>query len=205
MMTPLTLGRTRLERGSKETMKRVLIVAAVVGAFVPTPARADTVGGESGFELELWLMLAGFVAIVGALVYRGRQGSKCVVTGSILAVGVAIIAGSLVLPRVGDGTTAAGHVVVQIVQPRQGTSVTADRPIEVEAKVTGANVAQSASSTHAGHIHLFVDGDLQGMLYGESTEVELSPGAHTITVEYTDSHHLSFDPPITDSIEITAE
>jgi hypothetical protein len=89
--------------------------------------------------------------------------------------------------------------------PVDGATVKAGERIDFEATVVGGELAESAQATEGGHLHIFVDGQLQEMLYANATQVELEPGTHTITVEYTDAQHLSFDPPVETSVEVTAE
>lgn len=96
-------------------------------------------------------------------------------------------------------------IEIKIVTPTDGETVPAGKPVTIEAEVIGADVAESQNASDAGHLHIFVDGDLQEMLYATATEVELESGPHTITVEYTDAQHLSLDDPVKESIEVVAE
>jgi hypothetical protein len=85
------------------------------------------------------------------------------------------------------GSDQGSDISLKIVSPTDGETVPAGEPVEIRAEIEGAEVADSAAASDAGHIHIFVDGELQEMLYATATEVKLEPGTHTITVEYTDA------------------
>ena len=76
----------------------------------------------------------------------------------------------------------------------QGTSV------RVRTKLTGAHVV-AASTTNIvpdeGHLHITVDGEIVAMNFGLSDELtRLTPGIHTLQVEFVASDHLPFDPRV---------
>jgi hypothetical protein len=170
---------------------------------IAPPASAHTIGGENGFETEL--LIPGVLLLVGSFVLRNGKKVKPGLATGILAVGILLLAASAVVPRAtGDGGS-AGDVEVRIRAPQDGATVQANERIDVEATVIGGELAESAEGDEGGHLHIFVDGRLQEMLYADATQVELEPGVHTITVEYTDAQHLSFEPPVETSVQVTAE
>lgn len=63
---------------------------------------------------------------------------------------------------------------------------------------------RALQSQAGGHLHLYVDGQLQQMPYGVKTEVTLDPGEHAIVVEYVDFQHLSFEPRVEKVVRVTA-
>ncbi len=180
----------------------MLTIAAVVVAVVPAPARAHTVGGDGGFELEF--LLLGAVVTISALIYRAVRDAKPLLMRAWIGLGIALVAVSFVIPRVG-GEASASDAAVQIVAPKAGATLPAGKRVLIEARVKNAEVARNPASSEGGHLHVFVDGELQEMVYATATEVKLEPGRHTISVEYTDARHVSFDPRILDSIQVTAE
>ena len=99
--------------------------------------------------------------------------------------------------------SSGGDVSVTIESPQGGAVVPAGEPIEVGTDLLGAELGV-ATSEGVGHLHVRVDDGAMQMLDSESTEVTLSPGQHVITVEYTDSAHESFDPPVKDSVTVRA-
>lgn len=67
----------------------------------------------------------------------------------------------------------------------------------------GADIASSPDDD-GGHLHLYVDGELQQMPYSTTMQVRLKPGAHEIEVEYVDEEHVSYDPPFTARVSVRA-
>ena len=99
--------------------------------------------------------------------------------------------------------SAGGDVSVSIESPQAGDVVPAGEPIVVGTDLSGADLGV-ATSEGVGHLHVRVDDGAMQMIDSESTEVTLSRGEHVITVEYTDSAHESFEPPVTDSVTVRA-
>ena len=75
----------------------------------------------------------------------------------------------------------------------------------VEADVEGAELASSMTDTSAGHLHVYVDGKVVSMPISTTSTVVLKPGPQEIEVECVDPNHASLDPPVIDSVEVTAE
>lgn len=159
---------------------------------------AHTIGGPGGVEIELGLLGLGFLA--AAYFFRPSQVGNARTGVVCLIVGIALVAGSIIVPRVGQATTTA---TVSISEPRNGDTVDAG-VVPVLVTLEGGELAASASATKGGHIHLFVDDQLVNMPYTLNLDVRLKPGEHAIKVEYVDLQHLSYDPPVTDTIEVTA-
>ena len=182
----------------------MIALAAVLGvglALVPTPALAHTIGGSGGVEIELLVVGAGVIAFGFGL--RSSGSARRWMPYAVMALGAVTLGASLVVPRL---TRDAGQsfAEVSIVRPEPGARVAAGRPVPIEVEVANAPVADSPSSRSGGHLHLFVDGRLEQMPYGTDLEVELAPGTHEITVEYVDFEHVSFEPRVEASVQVTA-
>ncbi len=65
--------------------------------------------------------------------------------------------------------------------------------------------ALSSESDDGGHLHVYVDDEVAAMPATLDVAVELEPGEHELEVEYVDSEHQALDPPVTDSVTVTAE
>lgn len=174
--------------------------------MVPRPALAHTVGGDSGVNFEIELLALGAVLVAGALAYRARTSANPIASSLVIGLGAALVVTSFIVPGNGDANAPAPatDAIVSVVRPKPGAKVPAREPIMVEAALTGGEIADDPLTAEGGHLHVFVDGVLQEMVFSTSTEVKLTPGRHTITVEYTDPQHRSFDPPVSDSIEVIA-
>ena len=148
------------------------------------------------------LLIGAGIAFVAAFALRALKPELGGLAWVAFGAGVALAAAAFVLPAV-VGTDS--DVTVSIVAPRDGAVVPAGRPLEIEADLVGADVATSATDTSGGHLHLYVDGKLRSMPYSTTAEVELDPGRHELTVEFVDLEHISFDPPVTATVEVEAK
>lgn len=88
---------------------------------------------------------------------------------------------------------------VSIVSPANGSTVPAGM-VDVKVSVTGATVVQGTSSKISptqGHVHLYIDGNLQYMAYTlEQNFGPLKPGTYTIKAEFVASDHVYFVPRV---------
>lgn len=158
-------------------------------------------GEAGGVEVE-WLIVGAGLLVAAGLLYRSMAGTRWVPV--VLAVlGAASVAGAFLIPRAGDDTRTS-NAVVEIVQPGEGERVAAGEPVTVRVALRNGKLARTPESETGGHLHLYVDGKLQQMPYSKQMEVELEPGVHELTVEYVDAQHLSFDPPVQRTVEVTA-
>jgi len=74
----------------------------------------------------------------------------------------------------------------------------------VRVRVDGP-LAMGPADRSGGHLHLFVDGEVQPMTYADRSELTVVPGRHRITVEYVDSRHRSYEPPVEETVVVVAE
>jgi len=86
-----------------------------------------------------------------------------------------------------------------IVSPTDG-QVVHGTIVRVQTKLTGAQVVPASTTNIApdtGHLHLTLDGEIVAMNFGLSDELTgLTPGIHTLQVEFVASDHLPFDPRV---------
>jgi hypothetical protein len=97
--------------------------------------------------------------------------------------------------------SSTGHLT--IVSPTDGEVITSsDVPVRV--KLTGAQVvpASTTNITHdQGHLHLTLDGAIVTMNFGLTDELTgVTPGIHTLQVEFVASDHLPFDPRLIEQV-----
>ena len=133
------------------------------------------------------------------------------------------IAPVFVAPLLIFGGAACGddepEVAVSIVTPEDGAQVSAGEPVQLEVDLQGGELVGGHEEGHTeeaegaggegqgenvGHLHVFVDGKLQSMPESLTPEVEFTPGAHTVMVEFVDEQHRQLSPRITDEIQVEA-
>jgi hypothetical protein len=88
---------------------------------------------------------------------------------------------------------------IHIVSPTDGEVIDgSDVPVQV--KLTGAKVVQATTTNVVpgqGHLHLTLDGEVVTMNFSTTdTLTDVSPGLHTLQVEFVASDHLPFDPRV---------
>jgi hypothetical protein len=93
----------------------------------------------------------------------------------------------------------ASPATVAIVAPTDGSMVPAGT-VHVQVAITGATVVQATSSDiqpDKGHVHLYIDGNLQYMAYTLAQDFgPLKPGTYTIKAEFVASDHFPFNPRV---------
>jgi hypothetical protein len=168
--------------------------------FVAAPLLAHVLNGGGPLNVLL-LLVGGSAAIAGARI-RAR-GTRTRTLGSVVAVvGMGLFFLGLGVDSGPSPTSSQARV--KIVQPLSGDEVAARQPIDVSVELENGRLALSPSDAIGGHLHLYVDGLLQQMPYSMDAQVTLDPGRHTLTVEYVDFRHVSFDPEVASTIEIRA-
>lgn len=150
--------------------------------------------------MQIPLFIAAGAAFVGAFIYRSAKPDKIGPPWALFAAGAVLVGLALLVPRLGGGTDAE----VSFATPTDGATLPANEPVDVEIDLTGGELAQSASDS-GGHLHIFVDGSVVSMPGGDTTEIELEPGEHELRVEYVDIQHAAYDPPVQETITVTAE
>jgi hypothetical protein len=87
---------------------------------------------------------------------------------------------------------------ISITSPADGSTVTGTT-MHVVVDLTGAKVVQATSSNITpteGHVHLYIDGNLQYMAYTLSQDFPVHPGTYTIKAEFVASDHFPFNPRV---------
>jgi len=179
-------------------MTRAVVLAVTLVAVLAEPALAN--GAHGGTGPSSLLIAAGAVLVVGGIWSAVRRQA-----GPMGWLAAAVGAGVVVLAFVLAAGPAAPNADVIITRPVAGAEVPAGEPVQVKVQLFGGDIATSPTDQSGGHLHLYVDGDLQQMPYSTTVEVELAPGKHSLRVEYVDHQHLSFDPEIDATIDVVAQ
>jgi hypothetical protein len=92
---------------------------------------------------------------------------------------------------------------LRILSPRPGQQV--GRDVTVKVSVTGAEVLEpdDVTATSGGHVHLYVDGRLSQMTKDLTVHVTLTPGQHTVRVDFVAPDHAPFANPVSSSVLFT--
>jgi len=115
----------------------------------------------------------------------------------------------------GLATLANAGSAVSFLAPADGAVVS--NPVQVRMAVSGMNVQPAGELvTGTGHHHLIIDGqpvtegeavpaDKTHLHFGKGqteTELTLSPGMHTLTLQFADGKHQSYGPALSKTIRI---
>lgn len=88
---------------------------------------------------------------------------------------------------------------LSILSPVNG-QVVRTRSLTVRLALKNARIVKpttTATDPRKGHIHVLLDGSIVSMNYGlKDTISKLTPGTHTLRVEFVASDHLPFDPRV---------
>ncbi len=101
-------------------------------------------------------------------------------------------------PGTPSGTRPSSPATLSITSPTDGSTVTGSS-VHVAVDLQGAQVVQATSSTISpdrGHVHLYIDGNLQYMQYTLAQDFPVHPGVYTIKAEFVASDHFPFSPRV---------
>jgi hypothetical protein len=167
----------------------------------------------SGANLEMLLLAVGLL-VLGVVLFV-QKSVKPVVPIVLVLFAVAAGGGAFALgdttPHSHTSSQTAGAAPsgldISIVTPEDGSTVSSDEPVAVEINIRGGELVTATTSEdpRAGHLHIYIDGELASMVSRSSANVDLDAEMHTIQAEFTTADHHSFDPPVRDSITVTAE
>ena len=164
------------------------------------PVLAHT-AASGGPNTEI-LLLGGGMIVLAVVLFVQKSASRQ--ASLVLAVlGIAAITGAFALA---DDSGGGEHhdAAIAILSPADGATVEAGTvPIEVE--LTGAELASESSDEDAGHVHVYVDGEVVDMPSSLDVEVELEAGEHELEVEFVTAGHAALDPPVVDTVTVTAK
>jgi hypothetical protein len=96
------------------------------------------------------------------------------------------------------GARPASPATLSITSPADG-SIVSGSTIHVTVDLQGAQVVQATSSNirpDQGHVHLYIDGNLQYMQYTLSQDFPVHAGVYTIKAEFVASDHFPFNPRV---------
>lgn len=163
-------------------------------------------GGGSG-SLRFLLLMAGFGALTVGVRLRATVRSDGDGDGSrrpwlpfaVGGLGIALVLAGVLWPVEDEP-----DIHLTVLRPAAGSIVPANQPVTVEVRVEGGRVADGEGDS-GGRLRVSVDGRLQSMPSGATTEVTLPPGRHVIEVELTDERHASYDPPILVEVPVAAQ
>jgi hypothetical protein len=92
---------------------------------------------------------------------------------------------------------------LRILSPHNG-QVVHGNTLSVRLSLKNARIVRPTTSKmdpRKGHIHVQLDGNLVSMNYGlKDTISKLTPGTHTLRVEFVASDHLPFDPRVSQEV-----
>jgi hypothetical protein len=160
-------------------------------------AHTITPGGP---ETE-YLILAGAMLILG-VVFFAMKNVKPIVAVILIIGAIAVGAGAFAFRP--DGASGTG-VELSLISPQSGETVDAGEPVQLQVQLQGGAMAgQESDGEVPGHLHVFVDGKTVDMPTSLTPEVKLPPGKHELAVEFVDSSHLSFSPPIRAQVQLKA-
>lgn len=160
--------------------------------------------GSGGPEIEA-LLLATLLLGLGLVSLRQKTLKQPAAIG-LVVIGAVLAVGSFTFFRSTPTAQAAEDVSVAFAAPEDGSTVAAGEPVEVEIRLDGAELTEETTGKdpRTGHIHIFVDGDLESMPYTLTPNVTLEPGEHELEVEFVAADHSQFEPRITDAITVEA-
>lgn len=131
--------------------------------------------------------------------------------GSLLGVGAALFAAGLVVPALmqpqtpAPGPRPSSTARLTIAEPIAG-AVVADDIFALRIDLSGASLTDESTTElrpDVGHLHVMLDGRLLSMTSGTEQELDasaLTPGPHTLQVEFVAADHAPFDPRVTASV-----
>jgi hypothetical protein len=88
--------------------------------------------------------------------------------------------------------------VIEIVNPKDDSTVTGSS-VDVVVSIQNAHIVQATTShiqPDEGHVHLYIDGNLQYMAYTLSQSFPLKPGTYTMYAEFVAADHFPFNPRV---------
>lgn len=164
------------------------------------PALAHT-ATSSGPNTEILLLGLGMIVLAAMFFFQKTASRQASLVLAVL--GAAAVTGAFTFAG-GSGGGDHHDASIAIASPEDGADVDAG-PVPVEIELAGAELAGESNSEDAGHIHVYVDGEVVDMPSSLDVSVDLEPGEHELEVEFVDADHAALDPPVTDSVTVTAQ
>jgi len=97
---------------------------------------------------------------------------------------------------------------VQIITPTNG-EVIHGSTVAVKVKLSNATIVPQTSTDITpteGHLHLYLDDQIESMNFSDTaTLANVTPGLHTLKVEFVATDHLPFDPRVITQVAFEAK
>lgn len=173
-------------------------------------------GGAPEFAATGLVALGFVTGWIGLSRTRGRGFGSLPRWGafSLIAITPVILAASIVVPsRLWPSPAAVrptSTASIAFAEPIPGERETG-ATLEVLVELVGGRIVQGSTTDLApntGHIHVFVDGAIVSMTYGEEQEIpigDLAPGPHRLQAEFVAADHAPFAPRVTTSVTFVKE
>jgi hypothetical protein len=194
--------RASVSRLSSKNCNRVAAVSvgALLLSGLPSTALAHVAQAGRVSLSAVVLAAAGLAAVVAGIALssrrRRRVGLGVFVTGIVL---MSLATADFAI----DTQPRRSPATVSIAQPTWGSKVSQRFEVVVDlANATLVPMDRTQGPPNEGHLHLYANGRAVGMYSETRFEVELPPGKYVLQVEFTGADHLSFDPPVADTVEV---
>jgi hypothetical protein len=168
-----------------------------------------TSADETVAEFMIFFALGFGFAGVRAIRGKALSGKPRWIGPALVALAVVMLAGAFTLPqrylrprvaKVRPRTAAQ----LQIVAPVEDAVVS--RTLRLTFRLEGARLIAGATTRlrpDEGHLHVQIDGELIGMTYGLSQDLDVSgldPGSHLLRAEFVAGDHAPFSPRVIRSV-----
>jgi hypothetical protein len=174
-------------------------------------------GGADEFLATFLLGAAVAGGAIGQSRVRGRgfpRLPRWAGWGALALAPVLLVASALLPQRLwptpsSNGPRPASTAVIAFAEPSPGAEVTADM-LDVVVDLEGGRIVDTSATVtpDTGHIHLFLDGTLLSMTYGDVQQIPiggLDPGTHSLVAEFVAADHVPFDPRVMATVTFVKE
>jgi hypothetical protein len=175
-------------------------------------------GGAPEFTSTILVGVGMVVAWIGVTRLRERgfknlprwAGVAMIAVAPVLVVG-SVVVPSLVWPNtVATGPRPSSNARIEFAQPSPGSAVRGGT-LGVRILIEDGTIVQDPSTRlvpDAGHIHLFLDGDLLSMAPDAAQAIDvgdLAAGTHRLQAEFVAADHSPFDPRVIAAVTFVKE